>query len=249
MKTKNFILSGNGFNCEAATKAAIELAGGQAFVIHIEEWLKKPNLILEFQSLTIPGGFSYGDVLGSGNLMALKIQAQLQSALKDYLKAGGLILGICNGFQVLTRLGLLPDQSWNQKLALIENEGGSFVNKWVKMKKNPLSPSLFLRDLPNEFYLPIRHGEGKIWVPEDQKSTWFTVKQNSLIALEYTENVNGSLDQAAALCDRSGRILGMMPHPEGFIDQNQYFDQKNTGRPVGLKIFENMISWIQRERT
>ncbi len=248
MRTKNFILAGNGLNCEKSTAAAIEKAGGQAFIVHIEEWLKKPSLILEFQSLTIPGGFSYGDTLGSGNIMALKIQALLQENLKEFLKKGGLVLGICNGFQILVRLGLLPDQSWQQKFALIENSNQKFVCKWVKVKKNNLCPSLFLRDLPAEFFLPVRHGEGRLWVPEDQISSWVSAKQNNLLALEYAEDINGSLDRVAGLSDRSGRVLGLMPHPESFIDQNQYFDQKSTDRPVGLKIFENMISWIQRER-
>lgn len=248
MRTKNFVLSGNGLNCEASTAAAIEKAGGQVFVIHIEEWLKKPQMILEFQSLTIPGGFSYGDILGSGNILSLKIQAQLKESLKEFLKRGGLVLGICNGFQVLIRLGLLPDQSWNQKFALVESSSEKFICKWVKIKKNSLCPSVFLRDLPSEFYLPIRHGEGRLWVPEAQTATWVSAKQNNLLALEYIEDINGSRDRVAALSDRTGRILGLMPHPESFIDSHQYFDQKPSGRPVGLKIFENMISWIQKER-
>ena len=245
------VMAGDGINCERETAAALELAEATAKIVHINDLMETPQMLADAQGLAIPGGFSFGDELGSGQILALKIRHRLGDAFFKMVEDKKPVIGICNGFQVLVKLGLLPFPSDpSRKLALASNESGRFIDKWVTLNVNPKSVCLWTKDLPfDSFELPIRHGEGRIVFRKGQEDDIYqTLVKQGLIPLTYTENVNGSYGRIAALTDPSGMVLGLMPHPEAFVSQRTY---KKTGRQNegdGLLIFKNIVRILKNKK-
>ena len=223
MKPRAIILSGYGLNCEDETAFAFETAGAKAEIVHIND-LKN---LKKYQILAVPGGFSYGDDTGSGKAFAHKLKAKLGSDIDAFLARDTLAIGICNGFQIMTQMGLLPG-------ALAQNDSGRYQSEWIRIVATSsispwLTPSPPYRKGGNEgeIELPIAHGEGK-YIPDGTPS----------VAFRYVENPNGSTDDIAGILGYDGRVLGIMPHPE-----RAQFSWQHGGH--GLEIFKNAIRYFE----
>lgn len=238
MKAKFLVLFGDGINCEDATAAAIENAGAQADKVHVNELIQNPKTISSYQGFVIPGGFSFGDHLGSGQILAIKLEQNLNQELLR-LSETGLILGVCNGFQTLTKLGLLPTPTFKRSAALIKNSGGHFINRWVDMNLNQKSSCIWTKNLPQEFSLPIRHGEGRFILQDEMELQ--SLKEKNQIVLQYNQDVNGSTERIAGICDQSGRIFALMPHPEAAVYDWQL---PYAGSAFGQHFFNNAVEYL-----
>lgn len=245
-KVKALILTGDGINCENETALAFSEHGCETKIMHVQDLIDQPGLLNQYQILALPGGFSFGDEIGSGQILALKLKYSLGVALTEFINNKKLIIGICNGFQVLVRLGLLPKPFTERQMTLTHNRQGHFINKWVNLTV-PKSNCIWTRGLQGqEIALPIRHGEGKITFAGDQATqhnTFSTLASQGQIALSYTEDVNGSYQQIAGVTDPTGCILGLMPHPEAATSHWLLPDgtEKKSGQAFGQQFFINAI--------
>ena len=219
-KAKALVLHGDGINCEDETAHALELAGMESAKMHCSDLLSSPQRLDEAQMLVFPGGFSFGDEIASGKVLAVKLRGKLQEALHRFIDRDKLIIGICNGFQILTQLEILPDSRLGaeRSVSLCHNSGGQFINRWVKM--GTTGTSRFFKGLTN-VHLPIRHGEGRL-VLSSECSDELEERVKRQAPLRYSKNVNGSYDQIAALTNEGDNVLGIMPHPEAFVRWNQH---------------------------
>ncbi|MCK5073188.1 MAG: phosphoribosylformylglycinamidine synthase subunit PurQ [Bacteriovoracaceae bacterium] len=249
MTTPGFIiLSGDGINCENETALAFREVGANADIIHINELLERPHILKNYQGMAIPGGFSFGDELGSGQVLAMKIKYKLHDAMSEMVANGGAIIGICNGFQVLTKLGLLPSVGEKRQASLTTNESGHFINRWVSLEKETNTVCKWLMDIPDTFSLPVRHGEGRlVFTSGEEESIFNKLSKNGQIALYYDEDINGSYKNIAGLCDESGMIFGLMPHPEAsmFKEVAPIHSQSGTISTAGRYIFGSIVSYIK----
>lgn len=240
-KPKALVLRTAGTNCDKETAFAFELAGGEAGLKHINNLRNKKDLS-SYQIIAIPGGFSYGDDLGAGKILSLELLLWLQDELKKFINRGGLIIGICNGFQVLVKTGLLPDLDFKQKVTLTFNDSHCFQDQWVYLKPGDnLKNDVWLKKLPEVFTLPIAHGEGKFYAKDDVLKK---LKESGQIAVVYHPvNPNGSLENIAGITDKSGKILGLMPHPERCMFTHQLpLEARKVIEPFGLTIFKNAVN-------
>ncbi|MCF7873796.1 MAG: phosphoribosylformylglycinamidine synthase I [Candidatus Omnitrophica bacterium] len=245
-----------GTNCDKETDFAFRKAGAKTELDHIN-LIKQKKDFSSYQIICIPGGFSYGDDLGAGKIFSLEIILWLKDKLKKFIEKGGLILGICNGFQVLVRSGILPDLDFTQSLSLIENDSRRFEDRWVKLKietkPSCLARKIWLKQLPELIYLPVAHAEGKLFCNQDSLAK---IKDNGQIALRYSNgednlvsypnNPNGSLDNIAGIVDKTGRVFGLMPHPERFIFWHQHpsWSQEKIDA-CGFRFFKNSINYFK----
>lgn len=238
--TPNFlVLWGDGINCENETAKAVELAGGKAQKVHINELTANPGMLGSFQAMVIPGGFSFGDHLGSGQVLSLKLERFVKRELQAFVKKFP-VLGICNGFQTLIRLGLLPDANFQKTCSLIKNEQGHFHNEWVTLERNAQSPCVWTQHLPNEFALPARHGEGRFICQSEEVLK--SLHHNNQVVLRYKENFNGAVDRIAGVCDPSGLVFALMPHPEAAVyDWHLPFE----GTAYGLEFFKSAVKYLK----
>jgi len=242
-----------GTNCDEETAYAFERAGAGAEIRHINQVIASPADLDRFQILTIPGGFSYGDDLGAGRIMAARIGSVLGEALQRFHDRGGLVLGICNGFQVLVRSGLLPGGAAGCPTTLAPNESGRFEARWVRLLPRPgLSPFVTFSE-PIE--LPVAHGEGRFAtaLPSYPQTLWAAGQivlqyagSDGEPTQEYPANPNGSTHAIAGVCDPTGRIFGLMPHPERFIDAFHHPRWTRLGGGLaaegdGLRIFTSAV--------
>ena len=249
------IFSGYGLNCEEETKSAFEIAGAAADIVHINDLIAKPAQLKQAQIIVFPGGFSYGDDTGSGKAYVNRVKQHLGKELEEFLARDTLMLGICNGFQIITSAGILPG-------ALIENDSARYICRWVDLKVESDSP--WLKGIQS-LSVPIAHGEGKYFAPD---STIAALKREGAIALKYIEgetaehfdlpaNPNGSLLNIAGITGYNGRVLGLMPHPERAVRFTQlphwtYLKEKyvREGKALpkegpGLQIFKNAIRYFE----
>jgi len=228
-----------GTNCDFETARALEASGFSTTIVPIAAF-KKESLD-SVKLVVLSGGFSYGDYVMAGRLAQLETQRKVGDALTRFRDDGGYMLGICNGFQILTKLGLLP------KGSLIDNTSGRFICKWVHLKKNN-DQNAFLNGLPETFELPIAHAEGRFVAPDGAAESYV---ENGLAALLYHDDVNGSSSQIAGLSDQSGRVLGLMPHPERFLWDSHHYDPNwqgdNSGWGAGYMIFKSIYNTIIKE--
>ena len=263
-KAPVLIITGYGLNCEAESKYAWELAGAAQSLIHFNDLLARPEQLHDFSALMFIGGFSYGDHMSSGHVFALRVKHRLSEDLQKFIDNGRLIMGVCNGFQIMVKLGLLPGldgEFFMQKLALMQNDCGAFQNFWVQLRFEPQSPCVFTRGIES-MPLPIRHGEGKIFTLD--KPLLERLEALHCIACRYADpvtgettmdfphNPNGSLNAIADLCDPTGRIFGLMPHPEAYLypeNHPQWDLQRLQGTlpqdGMGLKLFKNAVDYLK----
>ena len=244
------ILRAPGTNCDDETAAAWSLAGALAETRHVGRLLESPGALDDFQALTLPGGFSYGDDLGAGRILATRLAA-LGDALRRFRDRGGLILGICNGFQVLVKAGLLPAGP-SSAATLTHNDSGHFESRWVRLAIHP-GNCAFL-DETGIWDLPVAHGEGKFLTASAPDLS--ALESSGQIVLRYVDeagqptqsypaNPNGSPGAVAGLCDPSGRVLGLMPHPERHVDPLHHPRWTRRGldhEGDGLRIFRTAVA-------
>lgn len=250
-EVKALIITGDGINCEEETALAFRELGACASVVHIQDLIEKPSLLESAHMLILPGGFSFGDEIGSGQILALKIKYALGDEFKKFVESKKLILGICNGFQALVRLGLLPKPFEARTMTLTHNRQGHFINRWVDLQV-PVSECAWTKEIHGKtISLPIRHGEGRIVFKgneDEQEQTFKYLSEKGQIALTYTVDVNGSYEQIAGVCDPSGRVFGLMPHPEAAVSawQNPSGKEKNSAQGIGALFFESGIEYCER---
>jgi phosphoribosylformylglycinamidine synthase len=263
------VLTGYGLNCDHETAYAFELAGAAATRVHINSLIDGTADLENFQVLVFIGGFSWGDDHGAGVIQAVRLKTTIGDRILDFVEKGNLVLGICNGFQTLVNLGLLPGLGRNYRkrfVAVTFNDCGNFRNQWVTLKVNSASPCIFTRGIEIA-ELPVRHGEGKVFTDE---ATLSDLKQNNLAAIQYAlpggepangrfpYNPNGSIADIAGICDPSGRIFGLMPHPEAYNHWTNHPDwtrRKEFARrrgstvhsalPVGIRILQNAVDYFR----
>lgn len=251
------VLRAPGTNCDEETAHAWNLAGARAETWRVGRLLEEPRALDSFQILTLPGGFSYGDDLGAGRILATHLERGLGDALRRFRDRGGLILGIGNGFQVLARCGLLPGGETAGRVTLARNESGKFEARWVTLSPRPgLSPFVSF-DEPLE--LPVAHGEGRFLA--DESKTLKAIDEAGQIVLkygddqgrptqEYPANPSGSVEAVAGVCDPTGRVFGLMPHPERFVSPLHHPRWTRLGDALGseghgLKIFRGAVEALR----
>ncbi len=264
------VLRAPGTNCDQEAAFAFESAGGKAQVLHLNRVLEKPSLLAEAQILCVPGGFSYGDDLSAGRIFGNQIRHHLAGAMREFKAAGKLILGICNGFQIIIKSGvLLPDHAAEPIATLTNNDSGKFECRWIQLAVQG-DKSVFLRGI-ERLYVPIAHAEGK-FVARDE-ATLNALEQAGQLCLRYhpqseTEvssgsvpgiltsvsnlplpypvNPNGAQRNVAGVCDETGRVLGLMPHPERHVDPTQHprWTREKKERGEGLALFENAVRYF-----
>jgi phosphoribosylformylglycinamidine synthase len=251
------VLRAAGINCDQESRAACEKVGFAAEVVHVNRVLEKKDLLKSYHFMIVPGGFSFGDDLGAGKVLANELKAKLMPELRQFVQDGKLVMGICNGFQILVKAGILPDplDGSPKNLTLANNDSGKFEDRWISLKVSS-TKSEFLK-VEEVIELPIAHGEGK-FLPSDAQSLkrW---EQGRQLVLKYVDaegreagypwNPNGSVANVAGICDPTGRVLGLMPHPERFQDAVNHPQWTRRGRnvqPDGLKFFRNAIEYVKR---
>ncbi|VVC04391.1 Phosphoribosylformylglycinamidine synthase subunit PurQ [Candidatus Bilamarchaeum dharawalense] len=254
MALKALVVTGYGINCENESKYAIEKSGGTAEIVHVNKVLENPKMLGNYNMFFIPGGFAFGDDLGSGKVFGNKMKFKIKDQLDEFVKAGNLVVGICNGFQALVKMGLLPVPDFQQRVSLVGNDSGHFEDRWVILKTNKDSPCIYTKGMEH-LLVPVRHGEGK-FIPKNE-SILKEMRENNLVVFQYVDengnlagypyNPNGSVDNIAALCDKTGRIFGMMPHPEAFnIPENcPYWIRGGIKEALGLRIFKNTVEFMR----
>ena len=243
MSINVLVLAGDGINCEKETAWAFELAGASPKIIHINDLLQNKTQLQRFQILALPGGFSFGDELGSGQILALKIKHQLSEEFNRFVADQRPIIGICNGFQVLARLGVLPGIG---QMALAPNESGGFIDNWVELSVNHSSVCKWSSLIEvDAIELPIRHGEGRVVLKNNQLLE--QLQRQGQIPFCYRSNVNGSIGNIAGVCDPTGMILGMMPHPEAYLFEATYRSSKDNMQAAGAGqgIFKSIVHYLQ----
>ncbi len=255
MKPRVCILKTDGTNCDQETAHAFSLAGADTKTVLLNELIARKEMLNEFQILALPGGFSYGDDIASGKLFALELELFLKEQLHEFVAQKKLIIGICNGFQVLVRAKLLPHiESSRQYATLTTNDSGAFECRWVQLKVEK-SNCVFTQGLENKsIMLPVAHAEGKFYA---QAADLEQIEAKQLVALRYADdtgntqkypaNPNGSLHAIAGACDETGRVFGLMPHPERFVYEYQHPQRTRTlVEPFGRMIFSNAVNYAMQ---
>jgi phosphoribosylformylglycinamidine synthase subunit PurQ / glutaminase len=249
------ILRAPGANCDSETQFAFEQAGALADRVHIQRLREQPKLLLQYQILAVPGGFTYGDDVGAGKILAIQLSHFLGEAIRQFRDRERLVLGICNGFQAILKAGLLMPPDEDGPLAtLAHNESGKFEDRWIQLQAVP-DRCPFLKGY-TRLTLPVAHGEGRFVVREP----WILkgLEQTGQVVLRYVDatggpasypaNPNGSPDGVAGICDATGRVLGLMPHPERHVLPTQHPQWTRHGlapEGEGLRLFRNAVEFFQ----
>lgn len=248
------VLRAAGTNCDRETEYALQRAGFAAERTHVFRVMEDPALLDEAQFLVVPGGFSYGDDVAAGKILANQMLHRLAEPLTRFVEAGKLVLGVCNGFQVLIKSGLLPwgkvdPAGAGRDATLAWNDSGQFVDKWIHLRADSDRCAFVAKG--DVITLPIAHGEGK-FVPRDE-AVLDTLRGNDQVVYRYCTpdgqtgtdaNPNGSVDDVAGICDPTGRVMGLMPHPERFVDFTQHpnWTRHRPSGCAGLKVFERAFA-------
>lgn len=259
------IITGYGLNCEDESRYAWQLAGARPSLVHFSDLLAQPQRLRDFAALMFIGGFAYGDHMTSGHVFALRAKHKLSGEMEEFIKQGKLIIGACNGFQIMVKLGLLPGLNgayFDQTLSIVQNDCGAFQDRWVRLRFESESPCVFTRGL-NFMDLPVRHGEGKVFTLD--KDLLQRLESSGCVPCRYVDpisgeptqefpyNPNGALNAIAGLCDPTGRIFGLMPHPEAYLypeNHPQWDMQKIRGtlpeQGLGLLFFRNAVDHLRK---
>ncbi len=263
---KAVVLRAAGINCDMETEYALESAGAEAERVHINQIIKDKSALEKYQILVFPGGFSYGDDVAAGKILANQIIHHLSESVRKFIDDGKLVLGICNGFQVLVKAGILPgDGSAKQEdVTITYNDSGKFEDWWVYL--SPQTERCIFIEPGRQIYLPVAHGEGKVVIRDE--ATLGKLKSEGHIAFKYVDkdgkegdypvNPNGSVDSIAGLTDVTGRVLGLMPHPERHVRLTQHphwsricgaqgtsHKSQGTRDGDGMAMFANAVKFIQ----
>jgi phosphoribosylformylglycinamidine synthase len=261
------VLTGFGLNCDWETKHALERAGASVEKVHLNSLIAGDVKLDRFQIFIVGGGFSWGDDHGAGVIMATRMKYRLGDEILAFIDRGGVIVGICNGFQVLVNLGVLPGfepGKLNREVALINNDCGSFRDQWVGLTVNPASPCVLSQGVTS-LDLPVRHGEGKFYaapeiirrlVAQNQVFLRYAGPDGAAAGGAFPFNPNGSVEDIAGICDPTGRVVGLMPHPEAFNHCTNHPDwsiRKERGRRrgetleeegQGIRFFRNAVRYF-----
>lgn len=243
---KVLVLTGEGINCERETAMAFDHAGGNTTIMTINELVKNPKQLFDYHILALPGGFSYGDEIGSGQVFSLKLKKHLGSELKQFITQKRPVIGICNGFQILMKLDVFNIKG-QRRMGLAPNDSGHFINKWADLELDTNSKCLWTKGLEVRTSLPIRHGEGKIvFNKEEETDCYSELKNKGQIVLSYKNDENGSFNNVAGVCDESGVVFGLMPHPEADLYKatNAIYNTNPHEKSWGFGIFQNAINYI-----
>ncbi|RME72950.1 MAG: phosphoribosylformylglycinamidine synthase I [Chloroflexi bacterium] len=251
MKPRVMILHASGINRDHEAAWAVELAGGEPEIVHINQLRgsSPSHRLADYQMLIVAGGFSYGDALGAGRRLALALSLDLSDDLAAFIEAGKPVLGICNGFQALLKAGLLTGDT-PPSATLTRNAGGRFECRWVTLTPNPQSPCIFTRHLTEPVYCPVAHGEGRFVTangfPDRLVALRYAAEDGSPANGQYPLNPNGSVGDIAGICSASGTVLGLMPHPEDHIVpwHHPRWTRGEQGR-LGLPLFEAGIRYVR----
>jgi phosphoribosylformylglycinamidine synthase I len=261
---KALIMSGYGINSEMETKGALVRAGMAADIVHINDLIAGDRAMADYQLLVFPGGFSYGDDTGAGNAYANRVRNNLWDELQEFMDGDNLVLGICNGFQILANLGLVPafDKSCAREIALMPNRLGRLECRFVTLK--PANENLWTTGI-ERMYCPVSHGEGNFSCP---KETLQKIKQKKMVAFtycredlspadgEYPYNPNGSVEDIAGITSANGRVLGLMPHPERAMESVNLYgwpllreQARREGRALpaeslNMQLFRNIVGYF-----
>lgn len=268
-QVRTMVIAGNGTNCEREVANACRLAGAEvADIVHVAELLAGRVNLEDYHFLNLAGGFLDGDDLGSAKAGANRLlyapvagsDKTVADQLKQFVADGKLIMGVCNGFQLMVKMGLLPDLdgSGRQTTSLTFNSGGRFEDRWSWLKVDEDSPCVFTRGL-EKLYLPVRHGEGKFVVDSDETLQALDRKHLSVVkyadenlqtTMEYPDNPNGSVSAIAGICDPSGRLFGLMPHPEAYVHRTHHPRWTREELPeegMGLWLYQNAVQFVRDE--
>jgi phosphoribosylformylglycinamidine synthase I len=251
-KVKTLILRAPGTNCDFETQVAFEQAGAEVDSALVTELFNRSRRLADYRIMVIPGGFTYGDDISAGRILANELRLRLQEEIRKFIGDGKLILGICNGFQVLVKAGILPGLEKDaQTLTLTNNDSGRFECRWIHLQVNKASKCVFTRGM-SRLYLPIAHGEGKLVAEPALMDKLDIVLQyadeTGDIKAGYPHNPNGSVRNIAGICDDSGRVFALMPHPERFIRGTQHprwIRENPQAHGDGLQIFVNAVTWAK----
>lgn len=255
---KVIVLRTAGTNCDKETAFAFEEAGATAELVHINRLSSGETGLSGYQILAIPGGFSYGDDIASGKILANELKYGIEKEIQKFIRDGKLIIGICNGFQILVKSGLLPDLSGEETIeaTLTLNDSAKFEDRWVHLKKVE-SKCIWTKNIKETIYLPVAHGEGK-FIPKDKKIL-AKLRREGLVVIEYADregrrsgypyNPNGSVENIAGICDKTGRVFGLMPHPErhiSFLQHPGWTREKSRGKGDGFAIFKSGVDFAKK---
>ncbi|MDR1474643.1 MAG: phosphoribosylformylglycinamidine synthase I [Endomicrobium sp.] len=259
-KVKALILKTAGTNCDYETQTAFELCGAAADVVHINSLVEKKNKIFEYDILVFPGGFSYGDDIASGKILANEIKNKLGDKVKKFSLSGKPVIGICNGFQVLVKMGLLPDpELFEQTSTLYYNDSDKFECRWtyfkIEKKIRNESSCIWTKNLPDVITLPVAHGEGK-FISINDKLLEELNKNNQIVfrystkdgkTPQYPLTPNGSVEQIAGICNTKGNVFGLMPHPERYVLALQHPSREGFDGKYGWGkiILQNAVDFVK----
>ncbi len=249
MTMKAIVLRAAGTNCDYELETGLRLAGFKTENVHVNELISGSRKLSDFQLLGIPGGFSAGDYLGSGKVFANKLLFKLKDEVPKFVEAGGLVFGVCNGFQALVKAGILPGFAENymeQLTTLTLNNPAGFQCRWVKLRKRQ-SRCIFTSEGLETLSVPIAHGEGQFIVKS--RGVLNRLYSNGQIVFKYIRNPNGSTDDIAGICDETGRVFGMMPHPERNLfginaPDTEYGKIPEEGE--GVQVFRNAFNYLKK---
>ncbi len=268
-KINVLVLYGYGLNCDIETAYAFTLAGANAHRVHINTLINGEADLFDFQIAAFVGGFGWGDDHGAGVVEAVRLKTRIGGKLIRFIEQGGLAIGICNGFQVLINMGLLPgfDGDYTDRsVALTFNDCGNFRDEWVRLATSPDTPCVFTKGMTEQFDLPIRHGEGKFYA---EKPVINRLIENKQVVLQYAQpngtpaegkfpyNPNGSLADIAGVCDSTGRVFGLMPHPEAYLFRSNHpewtrtrerYARRKESPPEtadGFRFFQNAVDYLK----
>lgn len=262
MVPKVLLPVGYGLNCEDETAYAFEMVGAEVDKIFFKDLIREPLLLEEYQILALIGGFSFGDHIAAGKVMANFYKFRLRDKIHKFIEDGKLIYGECNGFQVLIKAGILPDLAADtvQRVTLTYNDSGVFEDRWVRLRVNPNAKCVFTMGI-DELFLPVRHGEGK-FVVKQESDLGKLRKENQIVlqyadsdgrkTMKYPQNPNGSAEAIAGICDCTGRVFGKMPHATAYLSPYNHphwtrlkVEERLPEEGGGVQIFRNAVDYVK----